>query len=182
MDRVITQAEQLSTLIKNARKSQFIDQARIAARLAITQGRYSQLESDISRLTVDRLLVILNELGLECVVRERQAMRVMPGPDAQDKDSPSPPAKMDSRPSIADTPLPVGVQPLRPKTIEIVNRLAENTAVVRAMKLEPILKKASLGFHGPVTRFGTPSATTTLPSEDVKPSSAPESDKEDGHG
>lgn len=161
MDRAITQAEQLSTIIRSARKSLDIDQADIAARLAITQGRYSQLETNISRLTVDRLLVILNELGLECVVRERQAMRAMQGPGAQGKAAPSSPANLNG--------LTVG---------EALPRIAEGHDRKGHRNIEPIVKKPTLGYRMAV---GTPSATTTLQNEDVKTSSAKDTDKDNGH-
>lgn len=71
MERVISQAEQLSVIIKTMRKDQGLGQADAASLLALTQGRYSQLESDIGKLTLERALVLLRQLGLEMVVRER---------------------------------------------------------------------------------------------------------------
>lgn len=73
MERVISQAEQLSAIIKTMRKDQGLGQADAASLLALTQGRYSQLESDIGKLTLERALVLLRQLGLEMVVRERPA-------------------------------------------------------------------------------------------------------------
>ncbi len=71
MERVISQAEQLSAIIKTMRKDQGFGQAEAASLLALTQGRYSQLENDIGKLTLERALVLLRQLGLELVVRER---------------------------------------------------------------------------------------------------------------
>ncbi|WP_052162335.1 helix-turn-helix domain-containing protein [Aquabacterium sp. NJ1] len=73
MERVISQAEQLSAIIKTMRKDQGLGQAEAASLLALTQGRYSQLENDIGKLTLERALVLLRQLGLELVVRERPA-------------------------------------------------------------------------------------------------------------
>lgn len=70
MERVISQAEQLSAIIKTMRKDQGFGQAEAASLLALTQGRYSQLENDIGKLTLERALVLLRQLGLELVVRE----------------------------------------------------------------------------------------------------------------
>lgn len=73
MERIISQAEQLSAIIKTMRKDQGFGQAEAASLLALTQGRYSQLENDIGKLTLERALVLLRQLGLEMVVRERPA-------------------------------------------------------------------------------------------------------------
>lgn len=71
MNRVINQAAQLAAVIKSARKDSGVDQAELAAILGLTQGRLSQLEADMSKLTIDRLLTILRRLGLELVVRQQ---------------------------------------------------------------------------------------------------------------
>ncbi|HEX5374454.1 MAG TPA: XRE family transcriptional regulator [Aquabacterium sp.] len=73
MDRVINQAAQLAAVIKAARKESGVDQAELAAILGLTQGRFSQLEADMSKLTVDRLFTVMRRLGLELVVRQQDA-------------------------------------------------------------------------------------------------------------
>jgi HTH-type transcriptional regulator/antitoxin HipB len=43
--------------------------AQAAARLGISQARLSELEQNPGRLTLDRLLVLVNLLGLELVLQ-----------------------------------------------------------------------------------------------------------------
>lgn len=70
MSRTISNASQLSTIIRGRRKERSVSQADAGALIAVTQGRYSQLEKQIDDLTIGRVLVLLRHLGLEMVVRE----------------------------------------------------------------------------------------------------------------
>lgn len=70
MDRTISNASQLSTIIRGRRKERNVSQADAGALIAVSQGRYSQIEKQIDDLTIGRVLVLLRHLGLEMVVRE----------------------------------------------------------------------------------------------------------------
>ena len=178
MDRVITQAGQLSAVIKTTRKSAGIDQVHLANLMGLTQGRYSQLESDIPKLTVDRLLVILNALGLECVIREQQSMQLMVAePTAHYQSHGKPHPQPSPGANRADTGA-VAAQPVTPPVVgDALKRLQDRSAIGSAMKqLTPIVKVPSLGFKGPVTRFGTPAATLS-PAKDDQPAKTPDEGK-----
>lgn len=73
MDRTISNASQLSAIVRGRRKECNVSQQDAGALIAISQGRYSQLESQISELSLGRVLVLLRHLGLEMVVRESGA-------------------------------------------------------------------------------------------------------------
>jgi len=67
----ITHPSQLSQLLKGRRKRLGLTQAQLAAKLTLTQNRLSQIETDPRGLTLDRLLDLLNVLGLEMKVEDR---------------------------------------------------------------------------------------------------------------
>ena len=56
---------QLQQAIVARRKILKLSQANVAARLGISQNRYSELESSVTNLDADRLLRLLSILGLE---------------------------------------------------------------------------------------------------------------------
>ena len=56
---------QMQQAIVTRRKKLKLTQANVAARLGISQNRYSELESSIKLITLDRLLVLMSVLGLE---------------------------------------------------------------------------------------------------------------------
>lgn len=56
---------QLQQAIVARRKKLKLTQANVASRLGISQNRYSELESSIDLITLDRLLVLMSVLGLE---------------------------------------------------------------------------------------------------------------------
>jgi HTH-type transcriptional regulator/antitoxin HipB len=68
--KVIT-APQLSHLLQSYRKKERLTQADLGQRAGISQERYSVLESDPGRITVERLLRIVNALGLEMVLQDK---------------------------------------------------------------------------------------------------------------
>ena len=69
MDQKLTTALQVGHLLAASRKAQDMTQAQAAARLGISQARLSELEKNPGRLSVERLLVLVNALGLELVLR-----------------------------------------------------------------------------------------------------------------
>lgn len=70
MNRLIQSPHQLSALIKATRKARGLTQAEVAARLGVSQNRFSELENDASSLSVDRLLALATTLGLEFFVQK----------------------------------------------------------------------------------------------------------------
>ena len=56
---------QLQQAIVARRKKLKLTQANVASRLGISQNRYSELESSIKLITLDRLLVLMSILKLE---------------------------------------------------------------------------------------------------------------------
>ncbi len=56
---------QLQQAIVARRKKLKLSQANVASRLGISQNRYSELESSIELITLDRLLVLMSILELE---------------------------------------------------------------------------------------------------------------------
>ena len=69
----ITHPSQLSQILIGRRKKLGFTQQQLAAKLALTQNRVSQIESDPKGLALDRLLELLNVLGLEMRVEDRPA-------------------------------------------------------------------------------------------------------------
>jgi HTH-type transcriptional regulator/antitoxin HipB len=64
MQRLIT-LTQLRQAILQRRKKLKLSQAAVAAKLGISQNRYSELETSIANLDADRLLRLFSILGLE---------------------------------------------------------------------------------------------------------------------
>ena len=64
MEQKLSTAQQLGHLLTANRKAQAMTQAQAAARLGISQARLSELENSPGRLSVERLLVLVNALGL----------------------------------------------------------------------------------------------------------------------
>ena len=69
----ITHPAQLSQILKGRRKKLGFTQQQLAAKLALTQNRLSQIEGDPKGLAFERLLELLNVLGLEMRVEDRPA-------------------------------------------------------------------------------------------------------------
>lgn len=65
MIRLIQSPQQLALLLRTTRKARGLTQADVAARLGLSQNRYSELELEAGTLTVDRLLELCRVLGLE---------------------------------------------------------------------------------------------------------------------
>lgn len=69
---VITPA-QLGLLLQSVRKSRGLSQAQLARRLDMSQNRLSELERNAGTLSVDQLLAIFGQLGLQLSVQLRSA-------------------------------------------------------------------------------------------------------------
>lgn len=64
---------QLGQLLLSARKHQGLSQAKLAARLGLSQARISQLEQQPETLTALQLLQLTSVLGLELLVQARDS-------------------------------------------------------------------------------------------------------------
>lgn len=73
MQRILSTPAQLGTLLSSARAAAGLTQAQAAARVGLSQSRYSQIEADPSALQLAKLLTLLGHLGLELVVQDRDA-------------------------------------------------------------------------------------------------------------
>ena len=73
-EQVIRAPAQLGLLLKGVRRQQGLSQQELALKAGGTsQARFSQLELQPGRFTVERLLLITAALDLELVVRPRQS-------------------------------------------------------------------------------------------------------------
>jgi len=68
----LTVAAQVGELLRRRRKALGLPQRELASRLGISQGLFSTLELDPSRLTLQRFIALANLLDLELVLRNRQ--------------------------------------------------------------------------------------------------------------
>ena len=66
---------QLGLLLQSARKSHGLSQAQLATRLGLSQNRLSELERAPGTLSVDQLLALCGQLGLQLVLQEREEAR-----------------------------------------------------------------------------------------------------------
>jgi HTH-type transcriptional regulator/antitoxin HipB len=71
MQQLVTTPRQVGEIIRRRRKSRGMPQRELAAKLGISQGRLSALESDPTNLSLSRLIAIANLLGLELVLKDR---------------------------------------------------------------------------------------------------------------
>ena len=67
----INDPRQIGAALTGRRKNLKLSQTEVAARLGLSQNRLSELESSPQTLTVEQLLALLNLLGLEMSLRER---------------------------------------------------------------------------------------------------------------
>lgn len=68
---IISTSDQLGYQLVARRKALGLTQQEVASRLGISQNRLSELESQPSQLTVERLLALTGILGLELTVQQR---------------------------------------------------------------------------------------------------------------
>ena len=75
MDDIFTvrTTEQLPQLLKAFRKNAGLTQADVALRLGVTQQTVSALERNAEAVSAERLMRLLNILGVEWVLRTRSA-------------------------------------------------------------------------------------------------------------
>jgi HTH-type transcriptional regulator / antitoxin HipB len=71
MRQVITHSAQLGQILASRRKATKLSQRALAAKLAISQNRLSEIESNPGTIAVDRLLELANILGLELVIQDK---------------------------------------------------------------------------------------------------------------
>jgi len=71
---LISTPKQVGTNLASRRKHLKLSQAEVASRLGLSQNRLSELESRPETLTVEQLLALLNVLGLELGMRERDSV------------------------------------------------------------------------------------------------------------
>lgn len=67
----IATAAQLGMLLHSARKSRKLTQAQLAVRLGLSQTRLSDLELAPGTLSVDQLLAVCAQLGLQLTLKPR---------------------------------------------------------------------------------------------------------------
>lgn len=63
--------DQLPALLQSFRKTTGLTQAEAALRLGVTQQTYSALERNASKVSAERLLQLLNLLGVEMVLQAK---------------------------------------------------------------------------------------------------------------
>lgn len=71
MHQLIRTPGQVGEILRRRRKSQRRSQSEVAAKLGLSQGRYSSVEADPAGLTLERLITLASLLGLEIVIRDR---------------------------------------------------------------------------------------------------------------
>lgn len=69
-DVTVRTAQQLPLLLKGFRKQAGLTQSDVALRLGVTQQTLSALERNAAKVSADRLLHLLNILGIELILRE----------------------------------------------------------------------------------------------------------------
>lgn len=78
----IATTSQLGTLLQSARKSLKLTQAQLGGRLGLSQKRMSELELAPGTLSVDQLLAICAQLGLQVSVQRREDSPPVPSTPA----------------------------------------------------------------------------------------------------
>jgi len=66
--RLVHSPEQLAVLLKTTRKARRVTQGELAARMGLSANRFSELESDLGALSVQRLFELTQALGLEIFI------------------------------------------------------------------------------------------------------------------
>ena len=69
----IQTADQLAPIIAGFRKTAGLTQAEMAVRLGITQQTYSAAERNASSMSLNKLLSVLNALGVEIVLQPKHS-------------------------------------------------------------------------------------------------------------
>lgn len=80
--RLVHSPEQLGVLLKTTRKARRLTQGELATRMGLSANRFSELESDLGALTVQRLFELTQALGLEIFIANADGSADSPAPDA----------------------------------------------------------------------------------------------------
>ena len=72
-------AAQLGSLLRGARKSLKLTQAQLANRVDLSQRRISELELEPGALSVNQLITLCNQLGLQVVIQAKETTTKEPG-------------------------------------------------------------------------------------------------------
>ncbi len=72
MDYLISIAEQLAPQLRSLRKARGVSQSDLAAKLGVSQSRVAAIERNPAAVSVGQLIEILNILGVDLVLRDRQ--------------------------------------------------------------------------------------------------------------
>jgi len=72
MRQTLTHSAQLCQIIVARRRALKLSQRELAAKLAISQNRLSEIETGRAPITLERLVDLFNVLGLDLVVQDRQ--------------------------------------------------------------------------------------------------------------
>lgn len=75
-------ASQLGVVLQGARKSHKLTQAQLADRIGLSQRRLSELELEPGTLSVDQLLAMCAQLGLQLTVQPREGVPSVSAPQA----------------------------------------------------------------------------------------------------
>ena len=73
MAQPLTQSSQMGRILTARRRALKLSQAALAAKLGISQNRLSEIEADPARLSLQRLLEVVNILGLELLIDDRKS-------------------------------------------------------------------------------------------------------------
>lgn len=83
MEQRLVSPQQLTSILTARRRARGMNQAAVALPLHLSQNRYSELEQEPSKLTLDRLLSIAHVLGLEIVIRDASHQRTDTTPESE---------------------------------------------------------------------------------------------------
>jgi HTH-type transcriptional regulator/antitoxin HipB len=72
MDYLISIAEQLAPQLRSLRKARGLSQSDLAVRLGVSQSRVAAIERNPAAVSVGQLIEILNNLGVDLVLRDMQ--------------------------------------------------------------------------------------------------------------
>jgi HTH-type transcriptional regulator/antitoxin HipB len=72
VQKLITTTGQVGEILRVRRKARKLPQQELANILQVSQSRLSTLECNPNGMTLDRLLVLLNLLDLELVLRDKE--------------------------------------------------------------------------------------------------------------
>lgn len=71
MDHTVAFADQLKQHLPSLRKARHLTQAGLARKLAVSQSRVAQLETNPAAMTLDSFFKLLNALDIQLVLRDR---------------------------------------------------------------------------------------------------------------